>query len=259
MTKGYELVEELKLMMTLLRNKRIYHGYWDAINDVHGCLPESRKGASMNLVNNEIYVFGGFSRDTYNDLKCFNINTSKWREVQPKTSRAIPDPRVSHTMVNFQNKMVLFGGGGAYMPNLHMMPSFNDIWCFDTDKDTWTKLEGSGIPPKKRMFHTASCLGSLMLIHGGYSSEGKIILGDFNLFDIEVHKWIKTRVIMNGKVIESEAQYGMTIDSEDSDAPKMRTIGARMGHCLSTVFQNTSDRYQLIYANMPHAPKNLDR
>ena len=50
MIKGHELVEELRLMMTLLRNKRIFHGYWDAINDVQGCLPESRKGASMNLV-----------------------------------------------------------------------------------------------------------------------------------------------------------------------------------------------------------------
>lgn len=59
-----------------------------------------------------------------------------------------------------------------------------------------------------------------MLIHGGYSSEGKITLGDFNLFDIELHKWIRTRVIMNGKVLESEAQYGSTIDSENSDAPR---------------------------------------
>ena len=103
------------------------------------------------------------------------------------------------------------------MQNLHMMPSFNDIWMFETDRMTWTKLEGSGIPPKKRMAHASAFLGSLMLIHGGYNNEGKIILDDFNLFDIEEHKWVRTRVIMNGKVIESDAQYGSTIDTEDSD------------------------------------------
>ena len=102
-----------------------------------------------------------------------------------------------------------------------MMPSFNDIWMFDTDRVIWSKLEGSGIPPKKRMYHTASVLGSLMLIHGGYSSEGKITLSDFNLFDIEVNKWIKSRILINGKVIESEAQYGATIDSSDSDTLKL--------------------------------------
>ena len=76
---------------------------------------------------------------------------------------------------------------------------------FQSDNLNWTKLEGSGIPPKKRIYHTAATLGSLMLIHGGYSSEGKIVLGDFNIFDIEEIKWVRARVIMNGKVIESEA------------------------------------------------------
>lgn len=86
-------------------------------------------------------------------------------------------------------------------------------------------------------------LGSLMLIHGGYSTEGRIQLDDFNLFDVEEQKWIKARVIMNGKVIESDAQYGSTIDTDDDDAQRLHTIGSRMGHCITTVFPHTSDRY----------------
>ena len=103
------------------------------------------------------------------------------------------------------------------MPNLKMMPSYNDIWKFDTERTMWEKLEGSGIPPKKRMSHVMAMMGSLMLVHGGYNCESKLTLPDFQLFDIEETKWIKTRVMMNGKVIESEAGYGGTIDSEDSD------------------------------------------
>ena len=101
MSQGYELVDEFRLILTLLRNKRLYHGYWDAINETSGSLPESRKGASMNLCNNEIYIFGGFSRDTYNDLKVFNLNTNHWREIEASNSRVVPDARVSHTMVNY--------------------------------------------------------------------------------------------------------------------------------------------------------------
>ena len=55
----------------------------------------------MNLCNNEIYIFGGFSRDTYNDLKVFNLNTNHWREIEASNSRVVPDARVSHTMVNY--------------------------------------------------------------------------------------------------------------------------------------------------------------
>ena len=124
-------------------------------------------------------------------------------------------------MVTYNNKMVLFGGAGAYIPNLHMMPCFNDIWMFDTDNKKWQKLEGSGIPPKKRMLHVSAALGSVMLIHGGYNSEGKVMLDDFNLFDIEEHMWLRTRVIQNGKEIVSDSAYGTTIDTEDSDFPKV--------------------------------------
>lgn len=79
--KGQKLVEELRTILSLLQTKQLHHGYWDIIGEMSGCLPESRKGATMNLVNNNVYIFGGFSRGTYNDLKVFNINESHWREV----------------------------------------------------------------------------------------------------------------------------------------------------------------------------------
>ena len=198
------MIEEFKAQMDQLKDKKMYHGYWDCIHDVKGCLPESRKGASMNLIGNEIYIFGGFSINTYQDMKVFDIFSSRWREVETSAMRVIPEPRVSHTMVKYNNALILFGGCGAYMPNLQMMPSFNDIWMFDTDSMNWSKLEGSGIPPKKRMGHVSSILGCLMLVHGGYNCESKLTLDDFTLFDAEEHKWIKTRILMNGKVIESD-------------------------------------------------------
>ena len=74
------------------------------------------------------------------------------------------------------------------------------------------------------------------MIHGGYNTESKIMLDDFNLFDLDFKRWLKTRVIMNGQLIETGIVYGeKTIESSDSDTPKSQMIGARMGHCLATV------------------------
>ena len=48
---------------------------------------------------------------------------------------------------------------------------------------------------------------------------------------------------MNGKELEPEQAYGGSIESDDSDNPRVAIIGSRMGHCLTTVFQQTDDRY----------------
>ena len=41
------------------------------------------------------------------------------------------------------------------------------------------------------MNHVSALYGSLMLIHGGYTTENKQTLSDFNLFDMEDRKWIE--------------------------------------------------------------------
>ena len=60
------------------------------------------------------------------------MTMNRWEEAKTEASRVIPDPRVSHTMTSYNDKLILFGGAGAYLKNLHMMPSYNDIWELDT-------------------------------------------------------------------------------------------------------------------------------
>lgn len=118
--------------MDQLSEKQIFHGYWDCLQETSGCLPEARKGTSINIIKNQLYVFGGFARNTFNDLKIFDMTMNRWEEAKTEASRVIPDPRVSHTMTSYNDKLILFGGAGAYLKNLHMMPSYNDIWELDT-------------------------------------------------------------------------------------------------------------------------------
>jgi hypothetical protein len=70
-------------------------------------------------------------------------------------------------------------------------------------------IEGA---PRKRMNHTASVMGSLMLVHGGFNTESKKVLDDFNLFDLEMMKWIDTRVYSDNKRIDDRNHsYSYTI------------------------------------------------
>ena len=42
------------------------------------------------------------------------------------------------------------------------------------------------------------------MTHGGFSTEGKIMLDDFNLYDIEQNRWLNVTVTMNGNEVKSD-------------------------------------------------------
>ena len=46
-------------------------------------------------------------------------------------------------------------------------------------------IESNGIVPIKRMNHASGVLGGIMLIMGGFNTEAKVVLDDFNLFDFK--------------------------------------------------------------------------
>ena len=62
------------------------------------------------------------------------------------------------------------------------------------DTDNFTKEEIGGITleaPCRRMHHAADVYGCILVVHGGFSTESKDILGDFNLYDLDKKTWVK--------------------------------------------------------------------
>ena len=95
---GVNLMKELKYNFDDLMSRTIYHGYWETINENKGCLPDARKGATMNMIGSNIYVFGGLSRETYNDIKIFEIDHRRWKGVSYEGMKA-PEARIHHSIV----------------------------------------------------------------------------------------------------------------------------------------------------------------
>ena len=70
--KDLHLMMELKTTTDALLARKLLHGYWDCVTDAKGALPDSREGSTMAMVGETVYVFGGFSRDIYNDTRAYN-------------------------------------------------------------------------------------------------------------------------------------------------------------------------------------------
>ncbi len=105
------------------------YGMWSVLGQ-HGSLPHSREGASASVIDNSFYVFGGFSRDLFGDLRCFDIHSGQWRIIPQQ--KLAPGARYTHTMLPYDKKIVVFGGAGSYMTAVKMRLCFNDIHIFDT-------------------------------------------------------------------------------------------------------------------------------
>jgi N-acetylneuraminic acid mutarotase len=56
------------------------YGIWSSL-DPSGSIPNSREGSTMGVIDNNLYIFGGFSSDIFSDLKVLDINHMKWRII----------------------------------------------------------------------------------------------------------------------------------------------------------------------------------
>lgn len=95
-----------------------------------GSIPHSREGGAACIVDNTLYVFGGFSRDLFGDMRAYDIHSGQWSIIP--NSKLSPHARYSHTMLKYDRMLVLFGGAGAYLQTIKMRLSFNDVHIFDT-------------------------------------------------------------------------------------------------------------------------------
>ena len=93
----------------------------------------------MVAINNDIYIFGGFSEansDFLVDMTQINISTNPVAVNKYTTSSAIEIAelkRYQHSMVAINNDIYIFGGRGYNGP-------LNDLWKFDTVQKTFTKI-----------------------------------------------------------------------------------------------------------------------
>ena len=78
------LMKELRQLTQNLYNRRLLHGFWDALSNSTGNMPDAREGACMVAHNSNLYVFGGFSHSLFNDIKVFSMQENHWSHIKPQ-------------------------------------------------------------------------------------------------------------------------------------------------------------------------------
>ncbi|OAA75617.1 Kelch-type beta propeller [Akanthomyces lecanii RCEF 1005] len=153
-----------------------------------GPRPSGRYGHSLNILGSKIYIFGGQVEGYFmNDLAAFDLNqlqmaNNRWEILlQSDASPSIPAARTNHTVINYNDKMYLFGGTNGF-------EWFNDVWCYDPKVNKWSQLDCIGYIPSRREGHAAALVDDVMYIFGGRTEEGTD-LGDLAAFRISLRRW----------------------------------------------------------------------
>lgn len=192
----------------------------DDVNKVDGVqLPRRRYSHSATVVGSEMVVTHGYFFDHtggggatwIDDTWAFTLDggenqkagatspspspspsLSRWREVKDTTANAAattkPHARMSHTAVERDGKLVLFGGddGGHLKGNSRSYKGtyLDDLWELDVTTGAWSEIKvSSGDVPPPRAHHAAVVLDGKMVVYAGMH------LDDVWNFDFESRQW----------------------------------------------------------------------
>lgn len=178
-------------------------------------VPPPRSGAASVVVQDKLYVFGGYGGGTgrLDDFFAFDFNTSSWEAV-PVLSDEKPGCRENNGVVisETSQSIILFGGynGRSWL---------NDLWRFDVVSQRWTCLEetspdilrvaaddettaGIGMPhgglgissadtrrkrPSCRFGYVSVVHDNKLVLWGGF--DGQRWLNDMYVFDFSASTW----------------------------------------------------------------------
>ena len=137
---------------------------WSTVTVVKGSPPRARSLHAGVVVNDTIYVHGGYDGSVRcNDFHRFSFSNSEWSLITPDGPS--PSARDRHVAVAVGGSIFIFGGYDGTSRT-------NDLWEFDISSSRWKEVPPAGAVPTPRHSHSAVELSnSKLLIFGGYNGN----------------------------------------------------------------------------------------
>ena len=188
------------------QTKKLLRSNWHLAEVSGSFVPGGRESASLNWINNNLYVFGGLEMGSRSQsLLKFDAEKHRWYEYPILEN--CPEPRCSHSSWVIDNKLFIFAGEGKGLNSNETLTDaekkffgsedkysvkssdvfkepkeirgirricYDDIICFDTISETWSTIR-SGLSPLPRKGHSSVVVGenpsdATLLIFGGAPS-----------------------------------------------------------------------------------------
>ncbi|XP_050398293.1 kelch domain-containing protein 4 [Patella vulgata] len=164
--------------MTLYNDLFIYNikkNEWTRITAPNAPPPRSsHQAVASSQGGGQLWIFGGeFSSSSqsqfyhYRDLWVYHIKDKQWQMISAPGG---PSSRSGHRMVLWKKLLVVFGG---FHDNLREYKYFNDLYTFDLETYSWSRITATGIPPAPR----SGCVMAVnqdsgkIVIYGGFCKE----------------------------------------------------------------------------------------
>jgi Galactose oxidase, central domain len=139
-------------------------------------------------------------------LKRLDPELNEWKSLAEPVTKHHPKERFGHSLNQYRNYLVMFGGAGHFNHEIKRREAFNDFFMYDFEADRWfdpvverdredfkaykmlhvnshhtddnTIATQASLPPIKRMGHAAAVLGCALIIHGGINGEENVVIAD---------------------------------------------------------------------------------
>ena len=147
---------------------------WSCVASPSGPPPRSgQQAVAVEQLGGQLWMFGGeFTSASgsqfyhYRDLWCFHFPSLRWEKV---VSGGGPSARSGHRMVQQGNRLVVFGG---FHHNGRDTKYFNDVFTFDLEKRSWSKVMTLGTEPSPRSAcHFFPTPNGSLVVFGGFCVE----------------------------------------------------------------------------------------
>ncbi|KAI1315255.1 hypothetical protein EDD11_001087 [Mortierella claussenii] len=182
-----------------------------------GDIPPPLVGATMTIVDDKLYLFGGRliqTRQMTNSLYILHLEDFRWENVSDivnvvPTKLPVGDPgaedenemsappaeRYFHSANAYKNMIVFFGGMGPSAESTDGQQQdlvvFDDIKVLDLELLQWRQVRIPTSPhaPKPRYAHLSSISGNKLVVIGG-QDIGNQYIEEINVLDLDGWQWV---------------------------------------------------------------------
>lgn len=154
--------------------------------ETNGWKPEARQQATLTLSQNKLYLIGGVSKRINSEINLFSPAYKRWERTE--TIGAESEPRFGHSSVEYQQKIIIFGGGTDFNQVHKLRECLNGVKSLNTETKEISNLKCIGSYINTRKQHCYALIGKHMFIQGGMNQKNNL-LDDSALLNLNKNHW----------------------------------------------------------------------
>jgi len=156
---------------------------WTKLDATSGIIPDGRSSHSVSVIESKVYIYGGEDTPRHvfdGQVHVFDLTERSWNAHSG--SGELPSLRLGQTAVAVQNKLWIIGGRNSNKEDM------NDVYTFDINDFTWTKINTTGDVLPICSYHTGTRIGNSVFVFGGCSGSAGRLNAVWKL-DTDKHSW----------------------------------------------------------------------